>query len=280
MSIAKVDPGKVTEVLARARRNPVPLYAPLVYLHPDERFKPMSAAAFIKQSSLRWHHEGRRDHEEEKQGKIDAEKLGNGGYRHRGYRSDERIAPRHNKRADGEGFFLDAARDTHFGQGTSAPVYYVYWPKHYIIYWFFYAYNDGWSPFGNHVGDWENITVQLDKTKNIARRVAYYAHGDVSEDLEWKDVPKYRNTSHPIVYSAIGSHASYHKAGLHWHGVIPDYTKRGPRWETWNKLRDAKECPWYGYGGGWGKVGARKGTTGPEGPKFKERDVVPRKWLR
>jgi hypothetical protein len=53
------------------------MYAPLVYLHPDEEYKPMSAEKFIASSSLRWcHDQGGKDCEVVKQGKIDAARLG------------------------------------------------------------------------------------------------------------------------------------------------------------------------------------------------------------
>ena len=71
-------------------------------------------------------------------------------------------------------------------------------------------------------------------------------------------------TRHPIVYSALGSHASYCAPDRY---DICDVDPRSPwddvtafggaTWKTWNSgLENARESGWYGYGGRWGPIAA------------------------
>ena len=92
--------------------------------------------------------------------------------------------------------------------------------------------------------------------------------------MPWAQVQKVSST-HPIVYSAKGSHASYATGGDHKFKVdvphffdqtITDKTGKGVAWKSWEHLRDVKKQAWYGYGGAWGEVGNVENTTGPQGP--------------
>jgi len=84
--------------------------------------------------------------------------------------------------------------------------------------------------------------------------------------------------THPVAFSAVGSHASYWRAG-EYESVFrisgrprltvfdeaiacPDC----PEWRTWENLLDAKVQPWYGFGGAWGSVTSSGGFNGPLGP--------------
>ena len=59
-----------------------------------------------------------------------------------------------------------------------------------------------------HEGEWERITVDL-KPDNTPRQVRYWVH-DCEEPITvaWDGVPKVEET-HPVVFSALGAHASY-----------------------------------------------------------------------
>ena len=82
----------------------------------------------------------------------------------------------------------------------------------YLQYWFFYVYNP-WMT--EHEGDWEMITVELDKDGNPLR-VGYSQHrrgvvDPVGIVKTWNELMKTGaiEGDHPIVYVAEGSHASY-----------------------------------------------------------------------
>ena len=85
-----------------------------------------------------------------------------------------------------------------------------------LQYHFFYAFND-WRLAANginhHEGDWEMVAVYLKNDKPYA--VLFSQHGSGALDL-WENVyrvkDKNRNdTTHPIIYTALGSHANYSK---------------------------------------------------------------------
>lgn len=85
-----------------------------------------------------------------------------------------------------------------------------------LQYHFFYAFND-WRLAANgmnhHEGDWEMVAVYLKNDEPYA--VLFSQHG--SGALErWKNVlrakdPEGNATMHPIIYTALGSHANYSK---------------------------------------------------------------------
>jgi hypothetical protein len=81
--------------------------------------------------------------------------------------------------------------------------------------------------------------------------------------------------SHPIVYSANGSHASYPTVGAfdvdNW--PADDYTGKGLTWRTWEHLIYVVTEPWFGYGGGWGEISDELmfiELNGPSGPGYKD----------
>src|SRR5438093_9447012 len=111
--------------------------------------------------------------------------------------------------------FVDLRSDDYRnGDGTGAPIFVDYSPRQYIVYWFFYSYDafgvlDQTVPLQFHEGDWENIAVHLD-CDDRATEVAFYAHGQ--SDIRRIGGFETEGT-HPVVYSAIGTHGSYAQAG-------------------------------------------------------------------
>jgi hypothetical protein len=177
-------------------------------------------------------------------------------------------------------FFLQPPDDTvHNGAPASAWRVYVHVKPSVVVaggydiqYWFFYPYNDFIASV-NHEADWEHITVSTNSAG--AFQSAWYAkHSDgaryTASQLSW-------NGTHPIVYSADGSHASYPAAGA-WPLVlgVSDHTyDGGPVWQTWTNWVNVgeKSAPRNGqlfikYGGRWGEVGELDDTSGPQGPSF------------
>lgn len=259
-------------------------FAPQVWLSEGDVFGPGKAELFIENAELRWAHD-KACGDDSVADPVDSHTLATGGYTHQGkggpprcktggrtYRSNEDTRPRGSAELGAEGFYLKGDESMRAGTGTLAPVYWQYYKGAYV-YWFFYPYNDAPSiPIGpaevnafDHEGDWERIAVRTDG-EGARIGVTLWGHGNScylrGEQLDWVD-------DHPVVYSATGTHASYAEDGLHRGGV--DRTSAGTRWETWQYVRPVADEPWYGYGGGWGSVGApgpeANHRTGPAGPQ-------------
>jgi Vacuolar protein sorting-associated protein 62 len=248
-------------------------FAPLVYLHPDERYQPMSAEEFLARSSLEW-----------RGGGILASEF---------TRPFDELPFRVVSKS--QGFYLeldDAARP---GAGPRAPAYFearrLADGSTSIFYWLFFGFSQPNTPgpdlsaFG-HEGDWEGLEVVLGGS-GLPSEVRYHEHSLVAA-VPWSDVCKARHKGqedcsasegHPIAYSARGSHASYSATGtvpqcLGTTGpkkylCLDDESRLGPQWRTWeNPLLPAAAQPWYGFGGAWGHAGRDGDTTGPLGPSF------------
>jgi Tol biopolymer transport system component len=324
--------------------DPVKVYAPRVYLHPDEMYFPDSVSNFLDYAALRWDKPNHpvtsckdvivaasKGYGQKGQQAWDTGRLGgvtSVPYTHqytqlysvaskRGitYKCvDDRNklvhtddAPDYAKKEsdDKAGWLLDLkgsdpyTNSLYYGDDfstVSAPVYTEYKKNHYIVYWFFYPFN-GWRsaepPFTwYHEGDWENIVVKLDENDN-ATDVAYTGHNCTPDKQSWSQVERvssdgwqWQEPTHPVVYSAQGSHASFaHADGLAHAGCIAGHDSvegGGKAWDTWNHVVDAHSQPWYGFGGAWGdNLSSSAGAYGPAGPsvgKLSDLKIVPADW--
>jgi hypothetical protein len=125
-----------------------------------------------------------------------------------------------------------------------------------------------------HEGDWERVTVYLDQAdpeSAAPASVAFYRHS-TNTFRKWESVDKEAGT-HPVAYSAIGSHASLPTPGF---GHIDVGDPDGPHWRTWEDLASIVEQAWYGFGGAWGRVGKVRDSTGPLGPGPHWKHAAPR----
>ena len=294
------------------------IYAPTVRLYWSEQFFPTRASFFIDHSELRFSRHEADDISVAALGNVVASRLGEASagdaYFQDGFYAFEKTRPYELNRSPGlrerDGFFLDlgGAFDTtnerQLWRGctngprcrpdlNNVPVYYEYaGPDKYIVYWFFYAYSDGWRDF-NHEGDWESIVVKL--ANDSPTHVAFNRHG-CTAIVQWRNVRKTDGTgrlnpdgTHPLVYSARGSHASYafgRPAVRRVCGAPFGHDIIGARWywRTWRTMRNVLNEPWYGFGGAWGEVGSEdlprelsSVTTGPLGPS-RYKNVVPEAW--
>jgi hypothetical protein len=124
-----------------------------------------------------------------------------------------------------------------------------------------------------HEGDWERITLYLDEDEPLGaapRSVVFYQHS-TNAFRTWASVEK--DGDRPVVYSAIGSHASLPSPGF---GHIDVGDPHGLRWRTWEALDAIVDQPWYGFGGAWGRVGKVRDSTGPLGPGAHWKHAAPR----
>jgi hypothetical protein len=231
---------------------------------------------------------------------VHSNKVFYASYYTRPYDGDKRSGPENGNWWDNpfyerEGFYLDPRDDDALRHGIphppnslvhpGAPVFFEYVPRQYVTYWFFYPYDEFSFPDGVplqfHEGDWERVSVQLDENEDPLH-VFYYSHDDGMR-VPWPEIERFE--THPVVYSAKGSHASYPGPGSHLTSSgLPDRTNSGPEWHTWNDLLKVEAQPWFGFGGAWGQVGEPhfpvpgKDFTGPLGPsKYKTSQQT---WVR
>lgn len=315
----KSDCGAEASYTASVTVNPPVVYAPQVYLDPDEKYLPGDATAFIEGSRLRWD-EPQYDgcHDDTVSAHPAPARLGAASpdpYTHsatavvrhwvilghafahscsagRGRVAATDKSSRHGKKEDNAGFVLDGVHASRSGDLSDAPVYAEYEPNSWIIYWFFYPYN-GWSTLGGrlverHEGDWEHMVVQLDGRDHLIG-TAYGQH-----ECPLKPRGASFAGTHPIVFSALGGHASYPTngrlgSGKHvfectngWklydlpHSALYDTTGKGKVWRTWENVDEVRAEPWYGFGGSWGEVGSSGSLQkclcfyGPSGPSARK----------
>ncbi|RKH30616.1 Vps62-related protein [Corallococcus sicarius] len=124
-----------------------------------------------------------------------------------------------------------------------------------VLYWSFYPYNNGkrvcigwyspwgcvggYSTFGNHVGDWEHLTVRFIDGRPARVYLSQHANG---QDFPFGDKAVFFTGWHPEVFSARGSHGLYPDAARHIYETIfngdflADDTGAGLAWDTWNSL--------------------------------------------
>ena len=175
-----------------------------------------------------------------------------------------------------------------------------------IVYFMFYPYNRGkyidpilWDEtwYGNHVGDWEHLTVRF---VNGRPHQLYLSQHGSGQTFAWGD--KYLTLGgnevgqhHAEVYSAQGSHALYAAPGGYTYMTInylfgkirlTDYTGAGPRWYGSQDLEVifrqnpgsyGPDLEWLNYAGRWGNpeeacidlIDVCRLENGPTGPMRK-----------
>ena len=246
---ATVPPGTV--LLAR--------HAPILVLHPSERFRPVPVDGFLadaelqRQTSAGW---------EKVEGPLPV-----GGA---DLRLDQRLC-----RAI-EGIAASPCYERAEAAHPSTPVVYgaVLRAKDRIDlqYWLWYPYND-YSPtvpagdvWQVHEGDWESVSVILDgKGRPLLVGLSKHCAG---LRRAWSDVS--RQGARPIVYVALGSHANYFGVGTHRHSPscwprelrdvvrslqLVDRTGAGRRLRPRLVSVTSSRPPWMRFAGRWGEDG-------------------------
>ena len=160
-----------------------------------------------------------------------------------------------------------------------------------LQYWFFYYYNN----YTNlHEGDWEGIQL-LFNAGTVADALTVdpvsigYSQHFGGERADWTSDKLERRGTHPVVYPAVGSHASYFNSSLYLgrsssEGLGCDNTE-GPSVALEPDviiLPDAIDdrndpLAWLAFEGLWGERGSGP-FSGPTGPATKDRWTAPIDW--
>jgi hypothetical protein len=239
--------------------------APLVVLHPQEKYMPCTIDFFCCHSSL-W--------------------LGDQCLIPEGSLKSTRL-PLH--KIQGRQWYLKINEKAFSGVSSeklSEIPYYVYLfeteETYQFIYVFFYAYNGpirfcglSFLEVGNHEGDIEHVTIEVSKhilenqaktdreidPRKIVNRVYFSSHRKGNGvwlkpyQIEWRN--------HRLVtYSAIHTHASYPHAGTIWRcfGAVNDHTGNGLVWNPKHLVLITNKTHWVHYPG---KIGGKKGIPAP-----------------
>ncbi len=141
-----------------------------------------------------------------------------------------------------------------------------------IQYWFFYFYND-WQEWGvkdaDHPGDWETITVFLNKEAEPVEAV-YSTHYEANRH-SWANIEV--ASSHPIVYVSNGGHGSYSWSGYTAYAL---FNSRDDHYGDEEIIQPSEfdlidltpiedsSNGWVLFEGRWGN-----GSDAPQGPKFR-----------
>eukprot|EP00794_Sanderia_malayensis_P011089 gene11089-12257_t len=169
-----------------------------------------------------------------------------------------------------------------------------------FVYWAFFPYNRGkgvclggatggfcigkCKSFGNHVGDWEHVTVRLVNDKPSAMYIGAHNFGGtflwnsgLKTFAKGNDRVKFSSDGHPIVFCAYGSHGFWTKNKESVYKKIKngekltDYTSTGTIWKTWNNLQlihykrnggYTGRHTWLNYKGRWGNKKSGCGIFG------------------
>ncbi|HLG09395.1 MAG TPA: Vps62-related protein [Gaiellaceae bacterium] len=264
-------------------------HAPIVVLHPAERFRPVPVNGFLADADLQrktatgWENV--------------AGPLPVGG-------ADLRLDQRSCQAVEGVAASpcYAAAEAKH---GASPVVYGAAFRRKDRIdlqYWLWYPYND-YSPtvpagdlWQVHEGDWEAVSVILDLQGRPL--VAGYSQHSEGKRRDWARVPK--RGARPLVYVALGSHANYFAPGANRldprvvdpllieiitsYGLAPvDHTAKGPEIRP-RLIRVGGSSPsWMRFAGTWGEDGyvhfpgnaPLASGAGPRGPAFHEQWRTP-----
>ena len=268
-------------------------FAPVLYFHPDELFRPQPVEVLIDQARLR----------RTRAGWFDVNVIND-------------PTPRDLCRYAGPEYFLDvwygddgssdyknySAHRTFYtthlspeagGPPPTAYARVVHEENHTVIqYWLFYYYND-W--LNKHEGDWEMVQVILDGAEQPQWVVVSQHHGGTRRP--WSAVQVEEGT-HPVVYVALGSHANYFwgdevfpnaremgsasftvvdRTG-HAHRTIPQVLLVPEREEVERQPDDWPGMEWLCFKGNWGERAAQADLGGPQGPPEKKSWAAPYTW--
>ncbi|XP_004488585.2 hypothetical protein At1g04090-like [Cicer arietinum] len=157
-----------------------------------------------------------------------------------------------------------------------------------IVMWVFYPFNGGarakvafmnipLRSKGEHVGDWEHVTLRVSNFSGELWRV-YLSQHSKGQWVDACDVEFQNDNNRPMVYSSLHGHALFPRAGLVMQGVrgfgirndaaksdvVMDMVKGFELVAAEYLGSEIREPPWLNYGMNWGP------KEGPKGPKQKD----------
>ena len=161
-----------------------------------------------------------------------------------------------------------------------------------VQYWFFWYFNQ----FNDlHEGDWEGMQVVFEASdpaqalREGPSEVGLFQHGG-GERADWSDGKVEKEGTHPVVYPAAGSHATFYEPAVYIQngrkgsGVGCDDTSAPLRRLAVHPIQVPTHpsrhgrFAWLTYGGRWGQW-EKSFNNGPTGPQTKTRWLAPMTWM-
>lgn len=289
------DPSKDADPNAPSPSDPAPpqtqqaiieRFAPHVHLNPDDPNRPANVDWYLSRVSMRYHHDNCKDHEILPLGEVTQARLVE--QRH----FDNKSLCRHDDGKEttsltSDRFFLEIAdaASTYAGSPRADWKTYAVWvpsekaPLVDIEYWFFYPFNDNVAMF-DHESDWEHVRVTVDPSgdggKGTAVEVKFSQHHGGQVLAIGRAPLKMDGGTHPVAYSAKGTHANYPEPGTYdiegTGGAAKDVAREAPAADVWKTessvvLIGTRDAPKNGqlfvkYWGRWGEIRDLPETNG------------------
>ena len=161
-----------------------------------------------------------------------------------------------------------------------------------LQYWFFWYFNE----FNDlHEGDWEGMQITFDATnpqealETEPSEMILFQHAG-GERANWNDPKVEKEGSHPVIYPAAGSHATFYRSavfvgnGSRGSGVGCDNTadplrRLDPKAVLLPDRATARgRFAWLGFDGRWGQK-ENGFNNGPTGPQTKDQWTQPFTWM-
>lgn len=203
-------------------------YSPILYFHPDEKYFPCSVDWLLQNSKL-VNYNNTNNELNSIIYPVSQKMLYN-----------QSLSDNFKKRADGS-LILSFTEELYRGETplNNVPCYSIYREENnkiYLTYIFLYAKNGEYSildlvKVGQHPGDIEHITLELDLQTQKCIRALYSAH--TNKDSRWVNFSDIEKENDKIViYVALNGHGLYPKEGVavRFYGLANDYMKKGIKW--------------------------------------------------
>ena len=245
-------------------------FAPVVWLHKDDLFRPSSVQWYLERASLEYNNKKTKIEE----GKITAVALIS---QHEG-RDESDFFKTPNRKNQKFNLKIRNVPEIMNGDLSTATCYVHIRDKSDfdIQYWFFYPYNGALGPnSGAHEADWEHITIRFrmanPTVKGDIKEVYFSRHNETIWIKNEKDKIEFEG-NRPVIFSARHSHANYSTPYQHggWGGT--DKANRDVKWETWKiggGLEFLEDNPsvdsdhsWNRFNGNWGGSNSMVSTPG------------------
>ncbi|GAA0169374.1 hypothetical protein LIER_40745 [Lithospermum erythrorhizon] len=238
-------------------------YSPLIYFHPDEDYFPSSTTWFFQNGALLY-----TKGQESNPVPIDftGSNLPQGGSNDGLYWLDLPVDNAAKDRVK-RGNLPDACAYLHV-----KPMLGVTFTD--VAVWIFYPFNGpakakvgfiniNLGKIGEHVGDWEHVTLRISNFTGELKSV-YFSQHSKGIWIDAAEIEYYPNTNRPIVYSSLHGHAAYPKPGVNLQGngsigIRNDAAKGKVFWDTGvnysiisAEYLESVEPPWLNYAREWG----------------------------